>query len=527
MKHHIRHVVQAFLSMWEASAPALEWVLVETGANEFLGALRELTEISDGYLAELTHDTNRSLPLSDVEAQEVRTRIEGMATEAELAALQDLTKAGVREGGRAALLAAVRQTVELGELRFPMLTVCFDCRVLDPPAVRLIRFLMDDVVGRLMSQGVDRILVVESGKLQVDHHLPLAHDGARHRITTRITETSADFQSPPLLAEEQFRRLARRWEAADLICFFLGAGFSVSSLGMPLGNDMRDKALQELMESNESYEILAGRLYDHLEREAPRLGATGLIELDMVDGVHNRDHFIERLTLERVNYAARQRGRELTETLAWFEERNAQGVESPGLCVVTMWKLIEAALEHEKPVLIFTVNFDELIEPAFIGNEDRVKWRDEDLRTLPDLVAGALAREVSGPYYLKLHGTIGSKESLVVDYQQVFNNPNRLFGRAVAALAEAKVPMIYIGHSMRDYDVAADLAGFDNSRLDEHWVTPSGPDQVLQEFFSRQRNWEGPWRYRVTNATADTYLSSLWRQLEGAVAPADDEGVAG
>lgn len=289
------------------------------------------------------------------------------------------------------------------------------------------------------------------------------------------------------------------------LVMFLGAGFSVSS-GLPLGNDLRDDALRIHIAPN-APDTLRGLPYAELANRFRRF-----IE------EHGRQHpserrlapaeFAERLTLERVLreefhvYKPQDRP-----TLRLMATKNEEALRRPGPAV---WKL-RKLLEHQRGVVIVTVNFDTLIEDG-CPHLVRVFASDGDFEVCPNYIREYLSMGGQVPV-LKLHGTITQPDTIVATDDLMAGG---LAGPKAASLrallpTDDRIRLVYLGYSMRDPDVANVLALPEFQKgLDECWVSPFVV-KTTEQFAERSRRFESQrsfWQRCITE-TGDVFFTEL------------------
>lgn len=294
------------------------------------------------------------------------------------------------------------------------------------------------------------------------------------------------------------------------LVLFLAAGFS-ASMGMPLGNAMRDFALRQLLPDE------AGLPDDELAR-----GFYALVgdQVELLEFEENRDlsDLARGLTFERV-LREELRAFQPSPTLAELErlEENALNARPRGAV-----RHLRSMLGSTRKLVLVTVNYDRLIES---GQEDEVEvFSDgESFSHCVDyldeyLSDGADATKIP---LLKLHGSFGAaQETLIASIEQTLTglttDKAESLDRACRPSGDARVPFVYVGSSMRDLDIGPHLAQTRFARqLDERWVLPL-PTESVTQFVQRSRL--RPWReagtsdsleQRVITWTADEFLRLL------------------
>jgi hypothetical protein len=291
------------------------------------------------------------------------------------------------------------------------------------------------------------------------------------------------------------------------LVLFLAAGFS-ASMGMPLGNKMRDYALRRLLPGR------AGVSDAELPAEFYALVADQGRLFDFEEGRDVRE--LEReLTFERV---LREELRAFTPspTLAELERYETAALAATPVRAV---RQLKAMLRGTRKVVLVTVNFDRLIENE---EDDRVEVFADDasFEGCADYIERYLtgATGASKVPLLKLHGSFAAQDTLVASIEQTLTGLTATKAQALdrACSGESRVPFVYVGSSMRDLDIALQLGQprF-ASALDEYWVMPLAAASVL-EFVNRRRL--EPWRAagvraslkeRLITWTADEFFQML------------------
>lgn len=292
--------------------------------------------------------------------------------------------------------------------------------------------------------------------------------------------------------------------ATPLRVFFLGAGFTRSS-DLPLGNTLRNWALRRRYDS--SHDAPIRPLAIELFREAEGL----------IDDGRDETTFAEELTLEDVVALDTAIGGEISPAIQHFADLHAKC--SPGPAV----KGLVDSISKLEPVVVVTVNFDELLERVDENAFARI-FEDEEFEAFPDYLASYRAGETTPVPLLKLHGTISTPESCVVDAKQTSaplpENKAAALRELPAALADdgnAAGRWIYIGASLRDKDVVPVLLQEQfATAFEEYWVMPLRERSI--DAFARARH--AVWKYgrpqldeRTFSATADDFISLLDTEL--------------
>jgi hypothetical protein len=287
--------------------------------------------------------------------------------------------------------------------------------------------------------------------------------------------------------------------------FFLAAGFSASSRPLPLGNALRDEAIRTLLQEPSIPDgEVALRFWRYLEQQR---------SLQAAEQAEGFDAFAQRLTLERVLAVERSlEGRVDSSTIRYFADLNAQALAAPGPAVLELARILGTG----RPAVLVTVNFDELVE-THCGPRIQPIVTDGDFAQVTRDLPGSLA--ANGPVpLLKLHGTIGQPDSLVATLDTTrygLSEARRGALRSLRDLAPDGTPWFYVGSSMRDVDVEAEIADRDYAlRFREFWVAPV-IDASVGRFVRDHRdevwaqNGKSPAWDRSVTLTGDEFFSSL------------------
>jgi hypothetical protein len=285
---------------------------------------------------------------------------------------------------------------------------------------------------------------------------------------------------------------------------FLAAGFSASSANLPLGDGLRDYAIRRLVGGNaSSSRQLAEDFFDFLQTQHRILA---------IDEGLSVDEFAARLTLERVLLEEqRVHGGRDSPTLQYFASLHDEALRSLGRSVKA---LAEVCAERVARLVLVTVNFDELIEAA-AGGLVRPFVDDIEFSEASDYLESYLADGGAIPL-LKLHGTISRPESVVATVEQTERGLSDDRARCLQILrdfGERRTRWIYVGYSMRDYDILREVDGIGYAeRLDEYWVSPTVAPTI--EAFARQfraphwLNVRSLWERMITE-TADAFMEVM------------------
>ena len=316
-----------------------------------------------------------------------------------------------------------------------------------------------------------------------------------------------------LAQDENTVRYLAEGQLPEHLVLFLGAGFSVSS-DLSLGNDLRDVALREFLNDN----IMdRSRLAQEFYRALPR----GRLLPDEV-GVAP-DELAVRLTLERVLREVYRRGPARTDAITTLENEHARALVNPGASVRHLREIVKTT---RRKVVIVTVNVDCLIED---GHDAYVKVFADDAQfeEAEQYVSDYLSGTEQGIPLLKLHGTLGTDNSLVFNIDQTNAGLHRDRVKALTAATTPRhgglVPLAYVGASMRDRDLTPLLAATNFiDRVDEYWIAPLPGGTVLDFWDRTQRRdrWNNQLHGRADSVsercitlTADVAMEKLARHL--------------
>lgn len=302
-----------------------------------------------------------------------------------------------------------------------------------------------------------------------------------------------------------------------LVVMFLGAGASTSA-GLPLGNKLRDTALEHLTGEPVSPDTaveVAERWFDEL---------AGLDQLSPGEHAAGRRAFAEGLTLERVLAVEQYReGSENCHTLREFRRdhalvRNALAAQAAAGAFADD-PLVRLLAARRRLVLV-TVNFDQVVEIK-AGADVRPFVTDDDFAALPGYLDEYAAN--GGPVPLiKMHGDIDVPTSIVANLDQTQAGLSLARSNALTALVERVRqqevrPWWYVGYSMRDRDLENVWTGgaFADS-MTERWVSPT-VDPSVRDFIDRQRRprWTGAARaaYTADERTITTTAADFYALL--------------
>lgn len=295
------------------------------------------------------------------------------------------------------------------------------------------------------------------------------------------------------------------------IVLFLAAGFS-ASMGMPLGNGVRDIAIRRLLVDGTDLEVseLPLAFYRHL-RGIGRLLDSEIAQDDAT--------LAASLTLERVIYEEnRLHGHSVA--LEQLRERESRSLSKPLMGAArTLRELVGSST---RKLVLLTVNFDRLVE---YEAEDQIQVfaNDEAFDGAEDYLSSYLAGEADASRIplLKLHGSFSDEDaSLIASIDQTLRGLQPARKEAVKRACtppSGSVPFFYVGSSMRDFDVR-DLLNdeFYAKSTEEMWVTPL-PAPGIAEFIEQKRIHQWETRQTTDNhqitLTADDFMKLLQNML--------------
>lgn len=384
--------------------------------------------------------------------------------------------------------------------------VVYDEALLEPFEQPLAWQYATQVMPRHVKGPLDHLVVVAASEGPADHHLR-GDPSLRWSVEgTRVAQRNRSTTNETLT-----RRISDVTGVHTVL--FLAAGFS-KSMGMPLGNKMRDYALRKLLPGR-------SRIPDHqLPAEFYTLVGDQFQLLDFeID--RNPAELARELTFERV-LREELRAFRPSPTLAELKRYEDDALAATPLGAV---RHLHTMLQGARRLVLLTVNFDRLIEH---GQEDRVEVfaDDSSFAGCVDYLDRYLTGDASAPKVplLKLHGSFSSQDTLIATIEQTLTGltPHKAaaLDRACLPPAGTRVPFVYVGSSMRDLDIGLQLAQPRYAdQLDEHWVMPLPADSVTRFVNERRVH---PWRtagardsleQRQVSWTADEFmqqLSVLW-----------------
>ena len=394
----------------------------------------------------------------------------------------------------------------------PFAMVCYDEAELEPELKDVAFRLFSDHIGR-RQLGACRTLiaVVEALETSIPRHVSrgaaFQRNTMRHFLRGDLLSTRKEWGLSLAIA----RRVAAH---PGLLVLFLAAGFSASS-GMPLGNALRDEAIEGLCapEATDNKAAAFRRYLQQNHRPAYE---------------HEDDAlFSARLTMERVlREVYRQYGDPsdvpAVKSLTRFE---AGALASRGPSVYAVGELVH---RRSGPTVLLTVNFDRLVE-SVLGGDVEVFADPLEFGHADGYVAEYLAHPTTSAVPLiKVHGSLDRPGTLVATADQTeVGLPHdlvSLFQRLAARGRE--VMWVWIGSSMRDYDVSVEVEDRQYAFTEELWVAPE-LDAHVQTFMRDHRS--AQWRNdpgrrsepeeHVVTETADDFMRAVVEALPAAPAP--------
>ena len=402
--------------------------------------------------------------------------------------------------GDRTITAIARAAVHRDLDRHPLVIVTYQSGVLDLQYKRAAWSLMVDHFGTMPRSGSLRTLVVVvEAAIDVDLHC-LAGRGFRFAIQGERLLQRQGIDS----LRAAVRQIARH---DSPIVLFLGAGFGASSR-MPLGDAMRDGAIQRLIDLPDDHSLssrdLAMRFHAWLADKPEWLSPT--------EQAMSPESFAKTLTLERVIDAERQLYSDIP-TLTEFKVHHDQVVETPGAAVLSLTEVLQNA--HGR-IIVAEVNFDLLIE-KHARTGIKVFASRNDFSQAGNYIRRYLQGDVIDIPLLKFHGTIEDFSTCIVTQEQTERGVGtEKLGALRALLGDEDSPRlwIYVGMSMRDRDLVRVLHGEDFGRgIDERWVLPYVVDSVEEYAEARAGFWSETnlprMQDRMITETSDAFFAAL------------------
>lgn len=311
------------------------------------------------------------------------------------------------------------------------------------------------------------------------------------------------------------RRLATRRTRPPV--FFLAAGFSASS-GMPVGNGIRDQTIRRLVRDAAAHAATSDEL-GHAFWKWAEPDDDLLLQHEREAG---EDRFVELLTLEQVvRIESRFKSDPETQTLRDLKQRHDERLNSGQALGKAVYHLKEV-IEQGRPLILATVNYDELVEHV-AGDKLDIAVTPEDFHRITPILKsmrdGGVHPEGKIPY-LKLHGTIGDLKTCVASdtvTRAGLPETTRDALRALIAVKEGSERLfwIYVGASMRDIDLEKDVLNareFARGLVEETWVTPALDASVSQFLRRNPRDLVPDLFARSVTETADTFFQAFARE---------------
>lgn len=298
---------------------------------------------------------------------------------------------------------------------------------------------------------------------------------------------------------------------APLLILFLGAGSSVAS-GLPLGNDLRDRAVRRLFDDQHtSMDRLSRRFHEYLKGKGRLLGTEHGLTIEA---------FVAGLTLERVlREEFHEIGRDASPTLNTFARDHALASEARSKGILAVQRIAEL----RKRLVVVTVNFDRLVED---GQEAlfEVFSSPESFQRCAEYLGEYRAGGADKVPLLKLHGSIEDRSTIVADLEETSYLPlphDRIEAlRALLGTEASPTPVVYVGYSFRDRDIVPALDLLDFARRSRELVVAPWSTPPVEEFIHEHRRhaWQTARRpstlaERVITDTADLFLSTLEERL--------------
>jgi hypothetical protein len=354
------------------------------------------------------------------------------------------------------------------------------------------------------------LVLIRSSGLDISEHCNWPH-GVRYCLEdSRLVK-----RHPPHVLLTRVDHLSRQRQRP--LVLFLAAGFSASS-GMPVGNALRDNAIRRLtgdINPNLGSDQLADSLFDW---------AAGRDLLSPLERGIGRERFVTTLALEQVvrmeiEELQERPPRTMRDLKDHHDERLGSG-EPFGQAVYAL----KDVLERHAPLILITVNFDELVEDVAHAHLDIAVTDDEFSAITPIIQAMQAGDEHPGGLtpYLKLHGTISDLDTCIATDDATRSGLSAAKRDALIALTaglDANNPLrwIYVGASMRDIDLQHNLFGHKEfyEGVQEWWVSPTMVSSVEAYLDAHHRAWRdngGTLFRRTITETADSFLQQFARK---------------
>jgi len=381
----------------------------------------------------------------------------------------------------------------------PLLVVFYDEAGLEPVERRPGWDFVTRTMPSLPLAAPDHFVVVVAAERPQNHHLSgdpslrWSADGD-HVVERMRVETN----------RVMTRRLIE--ERSEHLVLFLAAGFS-KSMGMPLGNKMRDFALRKLLPGTSAAD-LPRAFYDFVADQGRLLEFEEPAKFDQLA----RDLTFERVLREELATFSP------SPTLEELERLEQDALRGPPIGAL---RHLKAMLPVPRRLVLITVNFDRLIE-----NDE-----DTTIETFVDDASFAGCVDYLDSYLsadpgtekvplLKLHGSFDDQETLIASIEHTLTglttDKSSALDRACRpSTSGRRVPFVYVGSSMRDLDVTRQLSQPHYATdLNEGWVMPL-PAPSVTEFvhMNRSQAWRNAGaatrQQRMISWTADEFFEAL------------------
>lgn len=381
-----------------------------------------------------------------------------------------------------------------------LVVVFYDEGQLEPIEQPTAWLYVTQILPKYVPSSVDHLVIIFSSERLRKHHLKgtpsLRGTLDGNRLIQRQLHSTNQNLTRRLVGDQHSH-----------LVLFLGAGFT-ASMGLPLGNSIRDFALRQLLPSETGVPDadLPQRFFELMDDQ------NTLFEFERGRPL---EELARDLTFERV-FREELLAFDPSPTLAELERLESQAL---GLPPTGALRHLKSMISGNRKLVLITVNFDRLIE----HDDDRLEvFADEaEFEDCADYLDRYLlgAGDASRVPLLKLHGSLSAQDSLVASIEQTLIGlpEGKVEGLRRACTNEdpGKIPFAYVGASMRDLDIGLELSQPSYARdLDEHWVMPVLADSITQFVHARRLV---PWqqaevqdlRGRLITWTADEFFESL------------------
>jgi hypothetical protein len=482
--------------------------------GESLPVLQALTEMTDGRLFDAAPrdatptDMDRPVPGAANTVRRAAVAELNWPGVAREMVLQDLPEGYVdavfKSGGADAspgermVLAIARAVVHQDFGERPLVVIAYTETAVDVLYREAIWRLAIDRLRGTTEPTCRTVMFVAQGSINVRRHCQY-QKGFRFAISDgRLLKRNVDQDVVSVAAQ-----IAR---TSEPLVLFLGAGFSESS-GMPLGTDLRDRAIRRLLgldSSDPSSPIALAEQFHAWVSDKNGWLSTEERQL-------SRANYARSLTLEQV-VRAEERFDSSLPTLREFLKHHDEVVDKPGSSVTDLAALVESS---NLRIVLVEVNFDRLIEHN-LKVPLRVFATESDFGDAPDYLTRYLSGAETKLPLLKLHGTIEDLGSCVISSGTTELGLGKNKRSALEQLLDQKQPRmwVYIGASLRDLDLRPTLSQPQFATgLAERWVMPY-LDQGVADFASaREKFWNNTGLPhigdRLVTETSDTFFAAL------------------